>query len=155
MERMNTKMSKGNRTNHPIKNLAERFWAKVEKTESCWLWKGADNGTGYGIIGAGARNRSPVYAHRLSFELMNGPIEDGLTIDHLCRNRGCVNPEHLEAITQRENVLRGELGRRKTHCPKGHLLSGDNLSKSDMKKGHRRCRICYNEWMRERRVKIR
>lgn len=81
----------------------------------------------------------------MSHELHKGPIPEGLVIDHLCRNRGCVNPDHLEAVTQRENILRGEglaaANARKTHCPKGHPYSGENLYVVPSS-GRRQCRIC-------------
>lgn len=83
-------------------------------------------------------------AHRLYYELEKGPIPLGLTLDHLCRVRCCVNPEHLEPVTSVENVMRGEnffaQQARRTHCPKGHPYAGDNLFFS--KKGERKCRLC-------------
>ena len=104
------------------------FWAKVEKTDDCWAWRGRINSDGYGrhYLSTG-----DVAAHRLAYELCVGPIPKGLTIDHLCRNRGCVNPGHMEPVTNRENVLRGvspaAVNARKTHCKHGHPLSGENL----------------------------
>lgn len=94
----------------------ERFWQKVERTDSCWLWLGAKNDKGYGqLCRTGARNGEParlIYAHRVSYELMIGLIPEGLVIDHLCRNASCVNPAHLEAVTFTENVRRGLIARR-------------------------------------------
>lgn len=84
-------------------SLGARFWAMVEKTEDCWHWKGAISDPGYGRISVGNRLR---YAHRLSYELNVGPIPDGLSIDHLCRVRDCVRPDHLEAVTLAENTRR-------------------------------------------------
>lgn len=79
------------------------FWNNVLKTESCWLWLGYKNYEGYGKF---SNNRKPVFVHRYSYELSNGVIKDGLTIDHLCRVRHCVNPDHLEAVTKKENISR-------------------------------------------------
>lgn len=114
--------------------MVERFWPKVNKTKTCWLWTGSKNNKGYGQIARGApapRNKKMVYAHRVSYEMVNGPIPEGLSLDHLCRMPSCVNPAHLEAVTHKENTLRGvgfaAVNARKTHCPKGHPLSGENL----------------------------
>ena len=114
-----------------------RFWAKVNKGAvseyaphlgACWLWVGGKR-NGYGRFGV--THGVGVYSHRFAYELLIGPIPAGLTIDHLCRVLTCVNPSHLEPVTNRENVLRGvsfaALHARKTHCPQGHPYSGDNL----------------------------
>lgn len=121
-----------------------KFFDKVDKSSStagCWLWLGSFVNNGYGRFKHGGKT---YMAHRVSFELAGGTIPAGLELDHLCRNRGCVNPAHLEVVTSRTNVLRGETVVRtnaeKTHCLKGHPLSGDNLFiRSD---GRRRCRTC-------------
>jgi hypothetical protein len=87
------------------------------------------------------------FGHRVSYEAFKGPIPDGLTIDHLCRNRACVNPEHLEPVTMRVNCLRGEspaaVHARKTHCPKGHEYSAENTYRH--KGNHRMCKLCWKE----------
>jgi hypothetical protein len=80
-----------------------RFWSYVEKTEDCWLWVGAIGSSGYGRLKVAGRD---VGAHRFAFELLVGPIPEGLTIDHLCRNRPCVKPDHLEPVTLAENTRR-------------------------------------------------
>lgn len=77
--------------------------------EECWIWEGARDSRGYGCIQFGGRPRK---SHRVSYELHIGPIPEGLVIDHLCRNARCVNPAHLETVTQRENVLRGKRSRK-------------------------------------------
>lgn len=86
------------------KPLVERFWAKVEKTEGCWLWRGTIYSNGYGVLTDGRRRR--VGVHRLAYALAKGPIPDGLVIDHLCCQPICVNPDHLEAVTNSENLRR-------------------------------------------------
>jgi hypothetical protein len=118
----------------------ERFWSKVDKTGECWLWTGSTEDLGYARFGV---NGTRVYVHRFAYELEVGPIPDGLTIDHLCRVRYCVNPDHLEAVTQRQNVMRSPVqvtavNARKTHCPRGHEYSGRD------KRGWRECRTCRN-----------
>lgn len=89
--------------------VAERFWEKVDKTGSCWIWTAQLNRHrgGYGMFW----DEKPVWAHRWAYEALVGPIPDGLVLDHLCRTPACVNPTHLEPVTIEENVRRGELGR--------------------------------------------
>ena len=81
----------------------ERFWSKVDKTDTCWNWI-AGRSNGYGMIQI---NKKHKYAHRVSYEIFKGDIPEGLELDHLCRNRKCVNPDHLEAVSSRENTMRG------------------------------------------------
>jgi hypothetical protein len=116
------------------KSAAERFHEKVRSAENgCIEWTAHTNGAGYGMFYSGWAGGKDVkvLAHRWSYEQANGPIPAGLHIDHLCRNTRCVNPEHLEAVTQRENTLRGvgvsAVHAKKTECINGHPLSGDNL----------------------------
>ena len=121
--------------------LWNRFMAKVLVDPSgCWLWQ-AHKLKGYGTFHAGTRGM--VYAHRYAYERLVGPIPGGLTIDHLCRVPACVNPAHLEPVTQSENRKRVPL---KTHCPHGHPYSGDNVLRK--KDGSRACRTCKNEGRR-------
>ena len=82
------------------KPAEERFWSKVEKTEGCWNWTKGTHPTGYGMFSFQGRNR---YAHRYSYALANGPIPEGLSIDHICHNPGCVRPDHLRAVTHKQN----------------------------------------------------
>ena len=86
-----------------------RMRDRVEFTDGCWLWSGGDNGRGYGrVYGAGRSH----YPHRLAYEFTNGPIPANMVVDHLCRNPRCVNPDHLEVVTSRENTVRGFHARR-------------------------------------------
>jgi hypothetical protein len=84
--------------------LAERFWEKVSKTSTCWYWTGSLDSTGYGRIQLTSRRR--VMVHRLAYELLVGPVPSDLTIDHLCMERSCVNPAHMEIVTRAENTAR-------------------------------------------------
>lgn len=124
--------------------LLERFFEKVEITEGCWLWQGTINEAGYGLITSGGKYGRNLRAHRIAYETLVGPIPDCLTLDHLCRVRHCVNPDHLEPVTLRENVLRGEGSSaqyaRRTHCPNGHEYNAVNTRYRA--NGVRDCRIC-------------
>ena len=129
---------------------ASRFFEKLtfEPNSGCWLWMGATVRGGYGQFTASkehlaAGGKKHVYAHRFIYEWTLGPIPDGLTIDHKCRVRCCVNPDHLEAVPFLENIRRRPIGL-KTHCAKGHPLDGDNILHVHRSDGCevRVCRIC-------------
>ena len=139
--------------------LEERFRCKVEITteEACWIWTASVDGSGYGKY---LRDGRLVGAHRVAYEVVVGPIPDGLEIDHLCKVRNCVNPAHMEAVTHRENTLRSDSPvvalYSETHCSKGHEWTEENTY---IKKGGRECRICRRdrnrEYMREYRARKR
>ena len=125
--------------------VVERFLAKVDTSGECWLWLAATDRAGYGQFKIAGRQ---VKAHRYAYELLVGPIPPGLVIDHLCRVTGCVRPSHLEPVTNRENVRRGDTAgsgepqRSRTHCPRGHPYSGDNLYERG---GRRMCLQCRRD----------
>ena len=125
----------------------DRWVEKIEFTDTCWLWT-ASLQDGYGRVW---NENTMLLAHRYGYEILVAPIPESLTLDHLCRNRRCVNPDHLEPVSLKENILRGEgKGAKnavKTHCPKGHEYTDANIRQGRMMKyGYRQCRICHNAW---------
>lgn len=124
-----------------------RFWSKVNRRDDdgCWLWTAARAPNGYGHFWL---DGTMCGAHRVAYELLVGPIPNGLQIDHLCRNRACVNPAHMESVTASENARRGELGRHwrlRTHCVNGHNLA--EHGRYGTRDGYRVriCRTCGRE----------
>ena len=128
----------------------DKFWSKVHKTSTCWIWTGAVQSRGYGCWSINGRR---VLAHRMSYTWMVGPIPEGLQLDHLCRNTLCVNPAHLEPVTQKVNMERTPRAV-SAYCHNGHLLAGENLGSTG--RGHRRCRQCARDvaaaWREKRRA---
>jgi len=126
--------------------LLNRFEAKYipEPNSGCWMWTAALNHAEYGKIGL-SRRKGWDLAHRVSWRLYRGEIPKGLTLDHLCRVRCCVNPDHLELVTLKVNTLRGAgtsaVNARKTHCPRGHPYDRQLLS--GRQKGRRFCSVCH------------
>jgi hypothetical protein len=153
------------RKKESVDNLISKLLTKVNKEGPvpeyaphlgpCWVWIPTKIDDGYGVFRI---NNKYIGAHRASYELMIGPIPEGLELDHLCRVRRCVNPSHLEPVTHKENTLRGEgpsaVHARKTHCIHGHELAGENLYLSP--KGTRYCRTCKemsrDKWRNKRRA---
>lgn len=128
-------------------SMLERLENKFVITESgCWEWTAAKDRAGYGRVNGRT-------AHRQMWLTVVGPIDDGLHLDHLCRNRACVNPDHMEPVTPGTNIRRGVgVGgwkRRTTHCPQGHPYSEENTL---VYKGMRSCRICKREQVRRWRA---
>jgi hypothetical protein len=129
--------------------IADRFWSQVSKGPNCWEWTGGLTGAGYGAF---YPDSVQVGAHIWSWTQANGPVLDSGVIDHLCSNRRCVNPDHLEVTTRGDNVLRSDksqagINLRKTHCIRGHELSGDNLKltpnvRNPNRPDWRQCRTC-------------
>lgn len=125
----------------------DRFWDKVKKTDYCWIWTGSLNRLGYGQFRVGNKI---MRAHRIAFQEINGPIPEGLTLDHLCRNPACVRPDHLEPVTMRENIRRGlspfAKKARAAHCINGHLFDENNTRLRKTKYGTgRQCKECERQ----------
>lgn len=123
-----------------------KFFARLERVGDCWEWTGVLSDNGYSRF---YMNGSMHYGHRVSFEHFTGPIPDGLEIDHLCRNRKCVNPDHLDAVTRRVNLLRspifrGNVQANATHCPSGHPYDEENTYRIPGR-SHRLCRTCRRD----------
>lgn len=133
-----------------VMDILSRLEDKFLAGDGCWPWTGSRAGKyrSYGYVYDGKRSRP---AHDVLYELMVGPIPEGLELDHLCRNTLCVRPDHLEPVTHQENMRRGKRGQA-THCPQGHAYEGDNLITHQ---GRRDCRTCHNARMRSPGGKIR
>ena len=126
-------------------SLSPRLQAKVDVTDDCWLWTGTTDIGGYGRIWIPELHATQP-AHRVVYEYLVGPVPTDLVLDHLCRVRHCVRPDHLEPVTQRENILRGDLpdlnkakGAAVTHCKRGHEYTAENTY---IHHGRRTCRTC-------------
>ena len=133
---------------------SERFWAKVDKSGECWLWMGCRDRDGYGRFKP-TTTTPESGAHRFAYEELVAPIPHPLQIDHLCRNRACVQPDHMEVVTARENTLRGNTvaARRAAQvvCVNGHPFTAENTYRypSNYRNGGRRCRTCQRStWLR-------
>ena len=136
---------------------AERFWAYVDVGHplGCWVWTGGHSGSGYGVFATGSRVDDSlrfVLAHRYAYVQLIGEIPDGMQLDHLCRYTSCVNPDHLEPVTPRENSLRGvgpsAKNARATHCKNGHPFTPENTWLNE-KRNARHCRTCSRRRFRE------
>jgi hypothetical protein len=140
---------------------SERFWRNVQTSDDCWLWKGIMSKSGYGQFPVrpphGGRRYKLAKAHRFAYELLIGPIPQGLVLDHFeCDNPRCVNPAHLRPSTDKENILRGKgpgaLNSRKSHCIRGHAFDETNTMWNW--KGERNCRICKRSSDKRRKSAI-
>ena len=140
--------------------IVDRFWAKVDRPSmwACWNWTASCfKSSGYGQFSTRENVRRSRVAHRIAYELVLGDVPDGLVLDHLCRNRRCCNPAHLEPVTTRTNLLRGfgasGVNARKTHCKWGHEFTPENTY-IDKKNGARQCRACFKRRDRERAKRL-
>lgn len=122
----------------------ERFLSHVDQTDGCWNWTGYRDKRGYGKASNG--NRTKDWAHRVAYRLFVGPIPDGLTLDHLCCNVSCVRPDHLEAVTRRENIRRANPER--TLCKHGHSLADAYVEVTPAGFPHKKCATCVRERVR-------
>ena len=140
----------------PATDPTIRFFKHVDKTSSsigCWLWTGFIRPNGYAAFRLGGRDGKHEGVHRYSYQLYKGLIPHGFHIDHLCSVRHCVNPDHLEAVTPKENNQRSNSpssnNGRKTHCPQGHPYKGEHLYIA--KDGRRYCMTCIQHRKKQRR----
>jgi hypothetical protein len=139
-----------------MKTLRERLLSRliIDRDTGCLLWTGARNTKGYGVIREGGRGSRQLMVHRVVYEMFASPIPDGLQLDHLCRVRHCANVAHLEPVTCRENLLRGDTiaaaHAAKTHCPQGHPYDEANTYVSPNRQ--RFCRKCTRRHWRAYRA---
>jgi hypothetical protein len=138
------------------RTFARRVFSNIDASGDCWEWTGAPDSNGYGVIGRGLRGTSDIPAHRAVWQLLVGPIPDGMTYDHLCRNHACVNPDHGEIVTRGVNTMRGYspsrfYSMRKT-CNFGHPLDGIRPQSGRPGRTERYCKTCTRERTAARRA---
>lgn len=139
---------------HSVSDLPPNMASKIAVSHAgCWDWQGAKNSRGYGCVTNG--KGTSMLAHRRAYMELVGEIPEGLQIDHLCMNKACVNPAHLEPVTQLENTRRASA--LITHCKQGHPFEGDNLRVVTHRAGkpHRVCVTCQRAWSRASSAKRR
>ena len=135
------------------KSATDKFFNRIVVSENdveCWEWVGTKNSQGYGQHYCGIESNKFGRAHRLAYEHWVGPIEEGMTVDHLCYNKSCVNPKHLEVVTRGENARRAHL--RITHCPQGHEYTPNNIKATKRLNNERACLTCHRDRESARRA---
>lgn len=148
------KMAKKEDGQGSLSHLLERFFEKVEKTDNCWRWNAALNKKGYGRFNIGGR---VFLSHRISFALAGREIADGLVLDHTCKTKSCVNPDHLEAVTNIENLTRSpEVWIGRDTCKKGHKSTPENAWEYTDFRGSKRkqCRKCHSIREGKRQIRL-
>lgn len=140
-----------------MRPMIDRLMDKVEMVGDCWVFTGCRHTAGYGVIGRGGKRGGMAYAHRVTYEFFIADIPEELQIDHLCRNRACCNPWHLEPVTRRVNLIRGEgvagLAARATQCPQGHPYDESNTGHKAS--GARYCKQCNRQRVAQHRAQKR
>lgn len=134
-----------------ITPVIDRLMARVVKTDSgCWLWTGSTSYKGYGKIGVKKPEPKTLATHVVTYNHYVGPVPEGCELDHLCRNPLCCNPDHLEPVTHKVNIQRGNspgaIVARTGLCKRGHAMEGDNVYYFPDGSGRRQCRTCRNEY---------
>jgi hypothetical protein len=129
--------------------LSDRVLSKIRVEGDCWKWTAGKNNKGYGYVRMPGKEKRSV--HKLFYETLRGPVPEGLQIDHLCRVRNCVNPDHMEAVMPRENQRRGRRNqyRNVTHCIHGHEFTLENTYRWSKRPNERGCRMCIRERSRQ------
>ena len=146
----------------PAKNLIERLLSSFMMNKDCWECAIIDEGTGYGRLHARQPKNKQVYAHREMYKLFTGDIPKRMQVDHHCRNRRCINPEHLELVTPKENLMRSDIthasiNKAKTKCINGHKFTKNNISRRRDRPNSRGCKTCLKETNNKfagRRIKL-
>lgn len=132
------------------KTALQRFEENICYAGDCIAWVGMTTRHGYGWVQINhGKKVKRMMAHKFAWELTNGKVPEGLVLDHVCRNKGCVNPAHLEPVTNAENVRRG--AKFITHCPRGHEYTPENTYYMKRNRTHRKCRACHRDQEYERR----
>lgn len=131
----------------PRIDIKEKLFSYIEKTDTCWIWNGPIGTGGYGMFSTAHHRGYSIRAHRAAYQILVGDIPEGLVIDHLCRVRHCVNPEHLQAVTFNENAKRRSIAY--THCKHGHEYDENN---THVYNGKKYCRMCHKIREKKRRL---